>query len=74
MTAPGARILYRDITLDGPFELQFTVRYDNDGPFFSPAGLDFDGCQPNQQFRVELRDLAAPPTTQTRRTSSRRCS
>jgi len=28
MTAPGARILYRDITLDGPFELQFTVRYD----------------------------------------------
>jgi hypothetical protein len=60
MTAPGARILYRDVKLDGRVKLQFTLFYANAGEFSSPASLDFDGCQANQQFRVELMDPAAP--------------
>lgn len=63
MTAPGTRILYRDFKLDGPTKLTFTVFYDNAGPFASPAALDFRGCEPNQQFRVELLDAAAPADT-----------
>lgn len=61
MTAPGARILYRDVKLDGRTKLTFTVFYDNAGEFSSPASLEFDGCQANQQFRVELMDPSAPP-------------
>lgn len=60
MTAPGARILYRDVKLDGRVTLQFTLFYANAGEFASPASLDFDGCEANQQFRVELMDPAAP--------------
>ncbi len=60
MTAPGARILYRDVKLDGRVKLQFTVFYDNAGEFSSPASLAFDGREPNQQFRVDLMDPAAP--------------
>jgi hypothetical protein len=59
MTAPGARILYRDVKLDGRLKLTFTVFYDNASEFSSPANLDFDG-EPNQQFRVELMDASAP--------------
>lgn len=59
MTAPGARILYRDVKLDGRVKLTFTLFYDNAGEFSSPASLDFDGCEANQQFRVELMDPAA---------------
>lgn len=60
MTAPGSRILYRDVKLDGRVKLQFTLFYANAGELSSPASLDFDGCQANQQFRVELMDPAAP--------------
>jgi len=60
MTAPGSRILYRDMKLDGRVKLQFTLFYANAGEFASPASLDFDGCEANQQFRVELMDPAAP--------------
>jgi len=63
MTAPGARILYRDVKLDGRARLRFTVFYDNAGEFASPGSLDFDGCEANQQFRVELLDPAAPADT-----------
>lgn len=63
MTAPGMRLLYRDVTLNAPTTLKFIVFYDNAGEFSSPASLDFDGCQANQQFRVELLDPAAPPDT-----------
>ena len=63
MTAPGVRLLYRDVTLDAPTTLKFTVFYDNAGEFSSPASLDFDDCQANQQFRVELLDASAPPNT-----------
>jgi hypothetical protein len=30
------------------------------GRFSSPASLDFGGCEPNQQFRVDLLDPASP--------------
>lgn len=30
------------------------------GELASPASLEFDGCEANQQFRVELMDPAAP--------------
>jgi len=60
MTAPGARILYRDVKLDGRVKLTFTLFYDNAGEFSSPDSLDFDGCAANQQFRVELMDPSAP--------------
>ncbi len=63
MTAPGARILYRDVTLDGRARLRFTVFYDNAGEFASPASFQFDGCEANQQFRVEFLDPAAPADT-----------
>lgn len=63
MTAPGVRILYRDVPLDGRVKLQFTLFYDNAGEFSSPNSLDFDGCQANQQFRVELLDPTAPAHT-----------
>jgi hypothetical protein len=59
MTAPGARILYRDVKLDGRVMLTFTLFYDNAAEFSSPASLDFDGSEANQQFRVELMDPAA---------------
>ena len=60
MTAPGVRILYRDVKLEGRAKLTFTLFYDNAGEFSSPNNLDFDGCQANQQFRVELLDPTAP--------------
>ncbi len=60
MTAPGARILYRDVKLDGRVKLRFTIFYDNAGELASPASLRFDGRQANQQFRVDLMDPAAP--------------
>jgi hypothetical protein len=60
MTAPGARILYRDVKLEGPVKLTFTVFYDNAGEFSSPPSLKFDGCEANQQFRAELMDASAP--------------
>jgi hypothetical protein len=60
MTAPGARILYRDVKLDGRAKLRFTVFYDNAGELASPASLAFDGRAANQQFRAQLMDPAAP--------------
>ena len=60
MTAPGARILYRDVKLDGRQNLTFTLSYTSTGPLASPDSLEFDGCEPNQQFRVDLLDPRAP--------------
>ena len=58
---PGARILYRDLKLDGPFLLELTVFYANgfDGLsgysnwFVTPRTLALN-AGPNQQFRVDL--------------------
>jgi CubicO group peptidase (beta-lactamase class C family) len=58
---PGARILYRDLKLDGPYLLEMTVFYVNgfdglngySGRFVTPRTLAFN-AGPNQQFRVDL--------------------
>lgn len=55
-----ARILYRDVKLDGPTTLTFTLFYDNAGEFSPAESLNFDGCEANQQLRVELMDASAP--------------
>ena len=61
MGAPGTRILYRDVQLDGRVTLHLTLFYDNQAAdFASPSSLDFDRCRPNQQFRVEIMDPGAP--------------
>lgn len=64
MSAPGSRIMYRDVKLDGRVGLRFTLFYRNASEgFASPASLDFDGRRANQQFRVDLVDPAAPVTS-----------
>jgi len=60
MTAPGSRIIYRDVKLDGKRNLKFSLFYTSAGPLASPDTLAFDGCEPNQQFRVDIMDAAAP--------------
>jgi hypothetical protein len=66
MTAPGSRILYRDVKLDGRVKLRFTLFYVNfhvknhPDVFSSPPSLDHEIRRPNQQFRVDLMDPAAP--------------
>ncbi len=60
MTAPGSRIIYRDVKLDGKRNLKFSLFYTSAGPLASPDTLAFDGCEPNQQFRVDIMDGAAP--------------
>ncbi|MEA2194552.1 MAG: hypothetical protein QOG42_986 [Solirubrobacteraceae bacterium] len=54
MTAPGSRIVYRDVRLDGRRNLKFSLFYTSAGPLASPDSLAFDGCEPNQQFRVDI--------------------
>jgi len=60
MTAPGSRVMYRDVKLDGRRTLTFSLYYASAGPLASPATLSFDGCAPNQQFRVDIMDASAP--------------
>jgi hypothetical protein len=60
MTAPGARIIYRDVRLDGRSNLKFSLFYTSAGPLASPDSLAFDGCEPNQQFRVDIMKANAP--------------
>ncbi|MDQ3722280.1 MAG: hypothetical protein M3376_04260 [Actinomycetota bacterium] len=63
MHQPGARILHRTVKLDGRCMLRLTLFYESAGPFFSPSSLDYHLEAPNQQFRVELLDAAAPVTS-----------
>jgi D-alanyl-D-alanine carboxypeptidase len=60
MNAPGTRILYRDLRLNGRFSLQLTVFYTGSGPFSSPATLAYDTPEANQQFRIDLVRPSAP--------------
>lgn len=62
MSAPGTRILYRDVRLSGPRRLRLTVFYDNHvvDRFFTPRTLRFEDCAPNQQFRIDVMDPSAP--------------
>lgn len=60
MSGPGARILYRDVRLHGRVTLRMTLFYVNVGDLASPRSLRFGMRKPNQQFRVDLMDPAAP--------------
>jgi hypothetical protein len=62
MSAPGRRILYRDVDLTGSRRLRLTVFYDNHvvGEFATPRTLEFEGSGPNQQFRIDVIDPSAP--------------
>jgi D-alanyl-D-alanine carboxypeptidase len=60
MNAPGTRILYRDLRLNGRFSLQLAAFYTGSGPFSSPATLAYDTPEANQQFRIDLVRPAAP--------------
>ena len=65
MSAPGRRILYRDIKPTGPQRLRLTVFYDNQvvGEFSTPRTLEFERRGPNQQFRIDVVNYSGPPTT-----------
>gem|GEM_PF-3440715 len=60
MNGPGTRILYRDLRLEGRFALQLTVFHAGTAPFSSPATLDHDAPEANQQFRIDLVRPSAP--------------
>lgn len=60
MMEPGSRIMYRDLRLDGRRNLKFSLFYTSAAPLASPDTLEFDGCEPNQQFRADLMDASAP--------------
>jgi hypothetical protein len=61
MSAPGTRILYRDVKLNGRFTLSVTLFYDNAaGRFTSTPSLDYELRNADQQIRVDLVDPAAP--------------
>jgi hypothetical protein len=62
MSAAGRRILYRDVDLSGPQRLRLEVFYDNHvvGEFSTPKTLEFEGREPNQQFRIDVMDPSAP--------------
>jgi hypothetical protein len=63
MRQAGVRILHRTVKLDGRSMLRLTLFYESAGPFSSPSSLDYYLEAPNQQFRVELLDAAAPVTS-----------
>lgn len=69
MSAPGRRILYRDVELNGPRRLRLTLFYDNHvvGRFSTPRTLAFERRQPNQQFRIDVMDPSAPIDSMSRR-------
>jgi CubicO group peptidase (beta-lactamase class C family) len=57
---PGTHILYRDVRLDGRFDLTLTVFYAGSAPFSSAETLAHDANTANQQFRIDIVDPAAP--------------
>ena len=59
-TGPGTRILYRDVSLEGEMTLHLSVFYESEAPISTPGTLGHDSAEPNQQFRVDLVDPAAP--------------
>jgi hypothetical protein len=69
MSAAGRRILYRNVQLNGPQRLRLTLFYDNHvvGEFSTPRTLAFEGCRPNQQFRIDVMDPSAPIDSMSRR-------
>ena len=63
--SPGSHLLYQDVALEAGFrhELRFVLYYANQvGSFAAPDTLDFN-ASPNQQYRVDILDPAAPVTS-----------
>jgi CubicO group peptidase (beta-lactamase class C family) len=60
MNAPGALVLYRDVRLDGSFDLSMSVFYRSERPFSTPDTLAYDAAKANQQFRVDVISPSAP--------------
>jgi hypothetical protein len=61
--APGRRILYRDITLDGRYRLHLTVFYVNMGTFSAATETSQNTISDEQQFRIDLVSATAPITS-----------
>jgi len=61
MRAPGRRILYQDLKLDGRYMLQLAIFYANGADHFaSPGHFDFTSAEGNQQFRIDVMHPTAP--------------
>ena len=60
LNGPGTRILYRDLRIDGRFNLHVNVFYRGGAPFSSPETLAHDATEANQQFRVDLIKPTSP--------------
>lgn len=59
-TGWSVQILYQDITLNGNYELNFTLYFKNWAyAFYSPQSLSYD-VLPNQQYRVDIVRPSAP--------------
>lgn len=57
---PSVQILYQDITLNGNYELNFTLYLKNWAyAFYSPQSLSYN-LYPNQQYRVDIVRPGAP--------------
>jgi hypothetical protein len=69
MSAPGRRILYRDVKPTGAQRLRLTLFYDNlaVGRFSTPRTLHFDERRPNQQFGIDVMNPSAPIASMSRR-------
>src|SRR6185436_7227889 len=58
--APGRRILYRDITLDGRYLLRLTVFYTSVAPFGAATTSSGNAIGDEQQYRIDLVSASAP--------------
>ena len=62
-TFPSSQVLYQDIALEPGFThmLTFTLYYQNAAQIFVPQTTLDVNADPNQQYRVDIMDPAAPP-------------
>ena len=61
--APGRRILYRDVALDGRYRLHLTVFYVNLGTFSAATETSRATISDEQQFRIDVVSASAPITS-----------
>lgn len=58
--SPGRFILYRDVTLDGRYQLRLSVFYVNHGSFSAVTASNRRRINNEQQFRIDIVSPAAP--------------
>jgi len=56
----GTRVLYRDVTLDGPYRVTFNVFYVNEGRFSDPDPVGQETLEDRQLYRIDLMSPTAP--------------